>query len=157
MDADALALYQRHTGRSLPPIAPAIEAWVIAGRRGGKSLVAALVSVFLAAFRDYSAVLAPGERGTVMVLAADRKQARTVLRYIAAFFDSVPMLARMVESRTAEAIHLTNRVSIEVHTASYRSVRGHTMVAVVADEVAFWRDDSSTNPPAGGASLERSG
>jgi hypothetical protein len=83
-----------------------------------------------------------------MCLAADRRQARTVLRYVAGFFDSVPMLGHMVESRTAEAIHLTNRVSIEVHTASYRSVRGYTMVAVVADEVAFWRDESTVNPDA---------
>jgi hypothetical protein len=148
MGAEALALYQRHTGRTEPPTAPVGEAWVVVGRRGGKSLIAALVAVFLAAFRDYSAVLAPGERGTVMVLAADRRQARTVLRYVAAFFDSLPMLSRMVESRRAEAIHLRNHVSVEVHTASYRSVRGYTMVAVVADEVAFWRDESTANPDA---------
>jgi hypothetical protein len=101
MDADALALYQRHTGRVVPPIAPAIEAWVIAGRRAGKSFISALVAVFLACFRDYSEVLAPGERGTLMVLAADRRQARTVFRYIAGLIDGVPMLARMVEGRTS--------------------------------------------------------
>ena len=45
-----------------------------------------------------------------MVLAADRRQARTVFRYIAGFIDGVAMLARMVESRTAEAIHLANGI-----------------------------------------------
>jgi hypothetical protein len=29
-------------------------------------------------FRDYRGILKPGERGTVMVIAADRKQARVV-------------------------------------------------------------------------------
>ena len=58
------------------------------------------------------------------------------------------MLARMVESRTAEAIHLNNRISIEVHTASFRAVRGYTIVAVIADEIAFWRDDTTANPDA---------
>jgi len=29
------------------------EAWVIAGRRAGKSRIAALVAVYLATFRDY--------------------------------------------------------------------------------------------------------
>jgi hypothetical protein len=38
---------------------------VIVGRRGGKSLIAALVAVFLACFKDYSAVLAPGARSVV--------------------------------------------------------------------------------------------
>jgi hypothetical protein len=37
----------------------------------------ALVAVFLSAFRgDYRRHLAPGERATVIVIAADRKQAR---------------------------------------------------------------------------------
>jgi hypothetical protein len=146
LDDDGLKLYRRYTGRNDPPTEAAREAWVIVGRRGGKSLIAALVAVYLACFRDHSGILSPGERGTVMCLAADRRQARTVLRYVAGFFDSIPMLSAMIEKRTAESIELKNRVSIEVHTASYRSVRGYTMVAVIADEVAFWRDDSSTNP-----------
>jgi len=146
MDAEALALYQKHTGRREPPTEPATESWLVVGRRGGKSLIAAIVSAFVAVFRDYSSILTPGERGTVMVLAADRRQARTVFRYIAGFFDNVPMLARMVESRTKESITLNNRISIEVHTASFRAVRGYTIVAAICDEVAFWRDDSTANP-----------
>ena len=34
----------------------------------------------------------PGERGAVMCLAANGRQARTVLRYVLGFFDSIPML-----------------------------------------------------------------
>jgi hypothetical protein len=41
------------------------------------------------------------------------------------------MIAAMVESRTTEAIHFTNRVSIEVHTSSYRSIRGRTVAAAI--------------------------
>ena len=71
---------------------------LFAGWRGFKQLGMrrriALGAVFLAVFRDYSLVLAPGERGTVMCLAADRRQARTVLRYIRGFFDSVPAQVR---------------------------------------------------------------
>ena len=59
MDEEALNLYRRYTGRNDPPTEPAREAWVLAGRRGGKSLTAALIAVFLGAFRDYSAVLSP--------------------------------------------------------------------------------------------------
>jgi len=148
MADEDLAIFYRHTGRSRPPTSPFREVWLLIGRRGGKSFVAALVAAYLAAFRDYGDVLAPGERGTLMVLAADRRQARTVFRYIDGLISGVPMLRRMVESRTTEAIHLNNRISIEVHTASFRAVRGYTLIGVIADEVAFWRDESTANPDA---------
>ena len=42
-----------------------------------------------------------------------------------------------------------NRVAIEIGTASFRTTRGYTFAAVLADEVAFWRsDESSANPDA---------
>ncbi|MBI4540568.1 MAG: hypothetical protein HY704_13790, partial [Gemmatimonadetes bacterium] len=145
-DGDALALYRECTGRETPPAGLAREAWVVAGRRAGKSRIAAVVAVFLACFRDYGKVLAPGEVGTVMVLAADRKQARTVLRYMRGLLTGSRLLARMVAHETRESIELRNRVVIEVHTSSYRAVRGYTIVAAVLDEIAFWPDPESANP-----------
>jgi hypothetical protein len=83
-------IYASCTGnRPLPP-RQAREAYLIAGRRAGKSFVAALVAVFLAAFRIYK--LSPGERGVVMLLAADRRQSRVLFRYARAFLENVPML-----------------------------------------------------------------
>lgn len=140
------AVYERHTGRTKVPTTQAREAWLVVGRRGGKSFIVALVAVFLACFRDYQRYLAPGERATIMVLAADRKQARVVMRFIRAFLQDVPMLARMTERSGVESIDLTNRVTLEVHTATYRSVRGYTIAAAILDEVAFWRSDESANP-----------
>jgi hypothetical protein len=40
------------------------------GRRGGKSRISALVALYLACFRDYEPHLAPGEVGTLAVIAA---------------------------------------------------------------------------------------
>lgn len=145
MGEEALALYRRCTGRQGPP-AGFLEAVLIVGRRGGKSIVLALVAVFLACFRDWRPYLAPGERATVMVIATDRKQARVIFRYILAFLEGVPMLAPLVERKTGEAVDLGNRVSIEVHSASFRSTRGYTVVAALCDETAFWRSDDSANP-----------
>src|SRR5258705_1640226 len=144
-DSD-LERYREATGRRHWPMQPFTEAWLVIGRRGGKSQIAALIAVYLAAFRDYSEILAAGETGTLMVIAADRRQARTVLRYINGLLDSVPMLAKMVVHRTAERIDLRNRVSIEVHTANFRAVRGYTLIGAILDEVAFWHDDASANP-----------
>jgi hypothetical protein len=146
MTAAAAAVFGEHTGRASPPLEPVREAWFIVGRRGGKSRMAAAVAVYLACFRDYRAVLAPSERGTLALIAADRQQARTVFRYVGALLDGSPMLARLIERRTADSIELANDVTIEVHTASFRSVRGYTVVGAVLDEVAFWRSEDSANP-----------
>jgi hypothetical protein len=144
LDEAELALYRQHTGRAAPATAPAREGWWIVGRRGGKSLIAALVAVYLATCRTYR--LAAGERGTLMVIAADRRQARVVFRYIVGLLDAVPALAALVERRTRESVHFTTGVVIEVHTASFRTVRGYTIVGVVADEIAYWPAEDAANP-----------
>ena len=135
------------TGRTTLPAAPVTQAWVCVGRRGGKSIIAALVAVYLAFFRDYQPYLAPGEVATVMVVAADRAQARVVMRFVRGFIRAVPMLARLVVRETRESIELANRVVIEVHTASFRSVRGYTLAAVINDELCFWPTDENAAEP----------
>jgi hypothetical protein len=146
MTPEELALYQRCTGRTHPPSVPAQEAWLVVGRRGGKSFIVALVAVFLACFRDYRAHLSPGERGVVMITAADRKQARVIFRYVRALLEGVPMLARLIERMDSDSLDLSNGISIEIHTASIRSTRGYTVVAYIGDEIALWRSDESANP-----------
>jgi hypothetical protein len=136
--------FRRCTGRERPPTGPAREGWFVIGRRGGKSRAMALVAVYLACFRTY--VLAPGERGVFMVIAADRRQARVVKRYIAGLLRAVPVLRSLVGGETKDAIELTNGLTIEIHTASFRAVRGYTIVGAVCDEIAFWPTDDSANP-----------
>ena len=146
MDNDELTLYRQCTGRETPPQKPFQEAWVPTGVRSGKSFIAALVAVFLGCFRDYRDHLAPGERAMILVIAADRAQAQVIFRYCKGFLAANRMMSRMVESERTEAIDLKNRVTITVATASYRSVRGFTCAAIVADEIAFWRSDDGANP-----------
>lgn len=146
LEREAAKIYRKHTRRRRSPRGPFAEAWLAVGRRGGKSFIAALVAVYLACFRDYRPYLQPGERGTVLVIASDRRQARTILRYVRALVEGVPMLARMIERQTAEGIDLATRVSIEIHTCSFRRVRGYTIVAALLDEVAFWRTEDSAEP-----------
>jgi hypothetical protein len=144
---EQVEVYRRSTGRSTPPTKPANEAWLVCGRRSGKSFCLALICVFQSCFRDYRKSLAPGERGTVMVLARDRAQARVIVRYVRALLLEVPMLAKLVEREVAEGFDLTNGVTIEVASASYRSVRGYTIVAALCDELAFWRNDEGSSNP----------
>jgi len=145
MDKEAKEIFQRHTGRSDVPAQSFAESFAIVGRRGGKSVIAALVATFLAAFKSHDDMLAPGEVGTLMVIAADRRQARVIFNYIAAFFQ-LPMLKSLVLSQLKESISLTNRVVIEIHTCSFKATRGYTLIGVIADELAFWSPDDSANP-----------
>jgi phage terminase large subunit-like protein len=143
---DARAIAAQCMGLSeLPEGLSFNEAWLVCGRRAGKSFVLALVAAYLATFRDYGDALTVGERGTIMVIAADRKQARTILRYVRGLL-SIPMIAKLVVRETADSFDLDNHVTIEIGTASIRSVRGYTIVAALCDELAFWPSEESTTP-----------
>jgi len=136
-----------HTITGLEGISAASdELWMVIGRRGGKTQTAALLAVYEAAFNDHDSKLSPGEVATVMLLAADRKQARSAFRYVTGLLHSNPMLERMIIREDSESVELSNRTIIEVSTASFRSVRGYTVGCVIADEIAFWRSDESANP-----------
>src|SRR3954462_3107953 len=65
LGADELPLFRECTGLDAPSANGVNEAWLVCGRRAGKSLTLALIAVFLACFRDWSEYLSPGERGTV--------------------------------------------------------------------------------------------
>jgi hypothetical protein len=146
LEAGDLERFRQCTARSTPNPDGYTEAWFCCGRRSGKSFVLALCAVWLACFKDWKPHLSPGERGTIMLVAVDRRQAQVILGYIRGLL-GVPLLADMVLNETAETIHLRNMVSIEVHTSSYRSIRGRTVIAALLDETAFWRsDETSANP-----------
>ncbi len=146
---DQYQIFHNQTDRSRPPDKVAREAALICGRRGGKSRALALIAVYLACFFDHSPWLAAGEMGTVAVISADRKQARTIMRYVMGFLDQTHVLAPLIKdphSSHTESVTLTNRVIIEVHTASFRVTRGYTMIAVLGDEIAFWPSEESASP-----------
>ena len=142
-----LEIYRKHTGRQTPPTSLLHEAWLVVGRRGGKSFVLALIAVFMATFKDWRPFLGPGEIGTLMVVCQDRRQARTIMRYCLGLLKAVPMLAALIEGRTRESITLTNQIVIEVHTASFRSTRGYSIVCALVDELAYFETDELSAEP----------
>jgi len=144
MAPDEWAVYARCTACQQPPTAACREVWTVAGRRAGKSRLAAFVAVFLAAVRTYR--LAPGERAVVLVIAPSRAQSSVILGYVGAMLEALP--GAVIARRTVDAIDLGSGVSVQVQSASFRTPRGYTVVGVVADEIAFWRDDSgaAANP-----------
>ena len=122
------------------------ELCLIIGRRGGKSKFAAALALYLACFKNWQKSLSVGERGIGMIICPDRRQGRVVRNYIAGFIKSSQLLHSMVEKIGPEQIDFKNNISIEIHTASYRSVRGYSVVFCILDELAFFRDENSANP-----------
>ncbi|GJD52702.1 hypothetical protein OPKNFCMD_5468 [Methylobacterium crusticola] len=146
LTAEERAIYTALTGREREPEEPVEEAWAIIGRRGGKTRAMAVLMAYFAVLCDWDEVLAPGERGSLPLIAASTYQAGKALNYIGGIFEGVPGFAGHQVGRTADTISLDTGVDIEVRPASFRTARGGTLVAALCDEAAFWRIEGSANP-----------
>jgi hypothetical protein len=133
-------------GRRKPPAQRVAELWIVAGRRSGKSRIAAAIATFIGVFVDNKHKLVAGEAGYILVLAPSRPQAALVFQYVQAFLRSSPMLATLIENETADEIKLKGNIVIAVHANSFRTVRGRTLLACIFDETAFWQDETTANP-----------
>lgn len=141
-------LYREGTGlqRFVQPSSPSSEAYVIVGRRGGKSFISSLIAVFLGCFHDWRPYLTKGEQAYIFLIANDRFQARNLKSYISGILESQPLLKRMVLKDLTWEIHLQNQVVISIKTASYRTVRGYSVACCILEELAFWRSEEFANP-----------
>jgi hypothetical protein len=133
------AIFTTLTGREDEPLQRIEEAAFVVGRRGGKSRSMATVASYIAGLCKHQ--LVHGERGVLLCIAPDQRQAAIVLEYAAAAFEQSPILRQLVVNRTQDTLELTNGISIEVRSASFRRLRGPTYIAVIADEAAFWYSD----------------
>ena len=144
MSDEDRAIFSKVAGERAPPGQRVNELWCVAGRRSGKTRIAAAISTYIAAIAQHR--LAPGEVGYVLLLAASRSQASVAFAYVVGFLQSSPILRQQIESTTAEEIRLKGNIIIGVHAGSYRTIRGRTLLAVVGDETSFWRDVDSAQP-----------
>jgi hypothetical protein len=146
LDDAELTIFRKHTGRTMPAQDGYFDLSLVVGRRGGKSLILALIASFLSCFFDWRQYLTGGERGTIMIIAADRRQAATIFKYLREMLD-IPLLRGVIDRETNELLELNNSITIEIQTASFRTVRGRTVVAALCDELSFWRTDEGTANP----------
>jgi hypothetical protein len=148
MTAAETEFFKSIAGGREPPSVRVRECWWVVGRRGGKDSVASVVAAHTAATFNSPHLLRGGERALVICIASTREQARIMLRYIRAYFETVPMLAAMVEGEfKAEGFSLSNKVDIIVATNSFKGVRGHPILLAIFDEVAFYSSDEASAKP----------
>lgn len=142
LNANELRIYQRGTGRSTYDATEQSEITIIAGRRSGKTGKLAAPICCFEAFRDHG--VPPGEEAYVMLLAPTMKQSRIAFKYILSYLRKSPIISKHVVGATKDEIRLDNQVVIACHPRGYDSVRGRTIIAVVADELAFWRNEEDS-------------
>jgi hypothetical protein len=143
---DERVIFEGLTGRASEPLEPVEEFWGVIGRRGGKTRAMAILAAYLAACVDHRDSLAPGERGVIPLIAASVQQAANAFAFVEGVFAVAPNLKDLVDGATSDTLSLTTAIDISVRPASFRTIRGITAVAAIADEIAFWRSDDSANP-----------
>jgi hypothetical protein len=146
MTESETAFFKSVAGDRIAPTETVREFWAIVGRRGGKDSIVSAVAAFSAAMFSQQAKLRPGERGLVACMAVDRDQARVLLNYIRAYFNDIELLKGMVQRETQFGFELNNNIDVEVVTSNFRTVRGRAILLAVLDELAFFRDESSSTP-----------
>jgi hypothetical protein len=141
LTGDDMAAFRFCTQREQPPTEPFEEVYAIASRRAGKSFISAFIAVYEALYNPSVLTLAPGEKGYIFIVATDRRQARIVLDYGKGILSVIGQKAQVLK----EEIEIGN-VVIAVKTASFRADRGFTTLLIILDELAFFRDETSSNP-----------
>jgi hypothetical protein len=146
LTVDERLLFTQLTGRAHEPLQRVEEFVGVIGRRGGKSRAIATLATYMAGLCNHADTLVPGERGVLLVIAPDQRQATIILEYANAAFEASPILRQLIANKTSDTLELTNRITIEVRAASFRRLRGPTYICVVGDESAFWLNENSANP-----------
>ena len=147
LSEDEREIFTKLTGRVREPLQRVDQFAAVIGRRGGKSRAIATLATYIAGLCDHRDALVPGERGVLLCVALDQRVAKIILDYAEACFERSPILKQLIANRTADALELTNGITLEVRPASFRKLRGPTYIAVIADELAFWYVDAAYANP----------
>src|SRR6185295_1755112 len=78
--------FTKLTGRAQEPLQRVEEFVGVIGRRGGKSRASAVLSTYIGGLCEHP--LVAGERGVLLCIAPDQRQAKITLEYCAAAFDA---------------------------------------------------------------------
>jgi len=79
-------------------------------------------------------------------MAASTLQAGQAFNFLKGIFTESKRFAALVDGITVDTISLKNRIDIQIRPASFRTIRGITAVAAIAEELSMWQSDDSRNP-----------
>ena len=143
-DADAALLrastrranFQREGG---PPFR---ELWARVGRRGRKSVQAALIAVFEACFGGHARYLLAGERGLIAIISKDVAGSTLVARFVELHADALGIKSKWTAMGAVRILELEDcAIAIACFACSAKAPRGYAVPVVIADELAHWQFD----------------
>lgn len=123
------------------------EAWIIAGRRSGKSSGAAALAVYecVVLGREHAAFLLPGQRGTFGIASRTIGQALETFRYARSLAETyfAGELIEALESQSGGTLRFKSGIDLKVAVGSASSLRGATYVGFIAEEAAVMTTDDA--------------
>ena len=122
--------------------------WAIIGRRAGKSMLAAFITVYEAIFGGHLQYVMEGQEVTIYYVAQKLDVAAAQLKTVAAFLQQSDLLKDMIEGKPLnDKIVLKNGISIIASSPSLRGQRGLAVPVAILDECGFWYSDPDAANP----------
>jgi hypothetical protein len=81
-----------------------------------------------------------------MLLAPILAQSKIAFAYILSYIQYSRILSPHIVDLRDDEIRLKNNVVVACYACTNSGVRGHTAVAIICDEIAYWADENSANP-----------
>lgn len=131
---------------------------LICGRRSGKTLLSAIISIYCAISNNWKPFLKKTPYATVLIMSHSREFSDEVLEIIRTLIESSPILSALINKDKKNSSSTMNlkvpwivnnsqiqysRVQIRVAAASSKTTRGVAACAVLCDEVAYWGLDEN--------------
>jgi hypothetical protein len=113
---------------------------LLAGRRGGKSLLSDIIACYEAVVPDFGAALRPGETRHVIIVSVRLDNAALHIRNCGKLLRHTKGLGKLIKLEKQDRLELANGVTILSLPASARAGRGFTASAVILDELAHFQD-----------------
>lgn len=131
---------------------------LICGRRSGKTLLSAVISIYCAISNNWKPFLKKTPFATVLIMSHSREFSDEVLEIIRTLIEASPILSALInkdKKNSASTMNLKvpwvvndsqiqySRVQIKVAAASSKTTRGVAACAILCDEIAFWNLDEN--------------
>jgi hypothetical protein len=82
----------------------------------------------------------------VLALSASRDQSQVVFQYVRGFLEASPILRQEIVNAKASEIELRGNITVAVHSSSYRTLRGKTLLAQSVQAMAMAQDREQFSP-----------
>lgn len=131
---------------------------LICGRRSGKTLLSAIISIYCAISNNWKPFLKKTPFATVLIMSHSREFSDEVLEIIRTLIEASPILSALINKDKKNSSSTMNlkvpwivngnqiqysRVQIKVAAASSKTTRGVAACAILCDEIAFWNLDEN--------------